>query len=211
MTVVQQNTSVCQSIRDTQSTIVERVEQQSVVLQTVQNTMRGVAGQTQTLQDAIRSEFATMNNESAAKLDRALELLSQLSVGLPRAPEAAEVDHDREPVDGNCSKKAMPYNGVLESINLIMDTIRDKQGVFPLEDLSGITKALFTFLNVLDHESSPDGSLLFMSRYQDWCQTCTERDLAELRKDLAVVRSILMSSRDVAVNKWSIYTQSNGP
>jgi hypothetical protein len=170
MTVVQQNTSVCQSIRDTQSTILEQVEQQSVVLQTVQNTIRGVAGQGQTFQGAVRSEFATMNIETAAKLDRALELLSQLSVGLHRSPEATEIGHEPESINGARSQKALPYQGVLEGINLVMDTVRDKQGIFLFEDVSDVTKALFSFLDALDHESSLDSGASFVSRYQNLYQ-----------------------------------------
>ncbi|KAK4209206.1 hypothetical protein QBC37DRAFT_55942 [Rhypophila decipiens] len=82
-----------------------------------------------------------------------------------------------------------------------IDTLRVKQGTVLLDRASSITKAFFTFLKAAVDEAYLENSPTFMSRYETWCETHTNDDLAELRRDLVVVQSVLLSSRSVSVNE----------
>lgn len=198
---IRQELSVCRTIGDSQSAI---AMQQTIMTETVEDTMRRVADHTQTTQDAVQaaiSRFAALDNQTADKLDVVLELLSRLSAGHSRGAEAVGLNDDAPSVDETGREESILHAELANSIKLVLDTIRGKQGFFLLEQASDITKALFTFLEAAVREPSLQGTPLFMSRYQGWCETCTEGDLAELRRDLMAVRGVLMSSRNAAVNE----------
>ncbi|KAK1751467.1 hypothetical protein QBC47DRAFT_391875 [Echria macrotheca] len=203
MSSIQHKLSTFQTIQDAQSVI---AAEQTTLSTTIQDVMKSVAHQTMGIKDAVHealSSSVAFNDHNTAKLDRLLEMLSRLSIGYNGASRTT----DCPPPEPKSHFQASSQNAdLMKSVQIVLDVLQGKNGVFLLEQSSDIVRALFSFLEATVHEASKEGSTMFLSRYQDWCEARTEQDLAELRHDLEVVRGILMSSYNVAINE-PIYTE----
>lgn len=192
-------------MRQEQSTI---ASQQTVVSETVQQIVPKLTDQTETVSNVLRaalSEFAAgLDNQVATRIDCALEqLLSRLSINQTQGGNSDDI-RDKTPLIDEPSPTDTITDAELENnIRSLINTLRVKQGIVLLDRASSITKAFFTFLKAAVDEAYLESSPTFMSRYETWCETCTDDDLAELRRDLMVVQSVLLSSRSVSVNEPS--------
>ena len=156
------------------------------------------------LQAALSDFAAGLDNQMAKTVDRALEqLLSRLSIEQNKSEAPINLKYGTVSINEASTTTTMAHVELENSINCLVDTLRNKQGIILLEHSSSITRSFFTFLQAAVDEASLENSPRFMTKYKTWSETCTNHDLAELQRDLTAFQGVLMSSRSVSVNEPS--------
>jgi len=192
-------------IRQGQSAI---ASQQTVMTQAIQDVMPKFADQTGTISNVLQaalSEFAAvLDNQMATTIDRALgQLLSRLSIEQNKGEAPIKLKDDTLSINEASLTTTMAHVELENSINCLVDALGNKQGIILLEHSSSITKSFFTLFQAAVDEASFENSPRFMTKYRNWSETCTDHNLAELKRDLTVFQGVLMSSRSVSVNEPS--------
>lgn len=204
---VRRELSVQQTIRESQSTI---IAQQTTVTQTVQDTMthitnetRNIHNETQSMHETVR---AAMDGSRAERdqvihmLNRLLEQVSGLSLSQdPGTRVVEEVDDSGRLVGEVPDEEILPNDKLVDCVNSILGAIRDKEGIFGLEEAKDLADALIFLLETV----ASNQSINTTSTYGHWRETCTKQDLTDLRRNLVAVQGIIMSTRSISVNKSS--------
>jgi hypothetical protein len=151
---------------------------------------------------------ATQQWEAIRKLNKLLEQLSGLAVKHDSESRAVEeVDDSGHALDKTTGKDVLLKDHLFQCINSILDAIRDKEGIFALDEAKDIADALMFLLSSMTSELSlvTETKSVTTSR---WFEACTGPELLELRQDLMAVQGIIMSTRSISVNN-PIFSLSN--
>lgn len=180
-----------QSIRETQATF---LTQQATLTALVQDSITQITNETRVTRETI--EASTSGLATQGDIQRLNDLLERLlRIRTDQETPASRVieinDNYTEPEEAN------PEQELEASVRSILEAIRDKEGVFALDEAKDIGDALLDFLN---------SALLSGQVFDRFAvtndQTCNgHRDLETLRRNLRAVQGGLLMSREVLVNK----------
>ena len=150
---------------------------------------------------------ATQSDHAVQLLNQLLEQVQRLSFYQDSTPRVAEIEDDNTPSSDHIPSAEVLLQPELQTgITAIPEAIRDKQGVFGLEEASEITDALLGLLGTVMASRFLEPHTASVATHQHCSDAHTERDLADLRRNLAAVQGIIiMSTRRVSVNEPSQY------
>lgn len=112
-----------------------------------------------------------------------------------------EAQKDMQSIDDMPAEEILPYAMLKESIKSILTALHNKQGVFSLDEAADIGDSLLALLQTMASDAFLASAATSVSTYQHWCETCTKRDLAQLRENLKTVQGITLSSQKLSVNE----------
>lgn len=203
---VRQELSGHQTIRDSQSTI---IAQQTTISETVRETTTQVMAGTDGVHETLRAGMlglSAQGDQGIRLLNQVLEQLQGLSVSQGvQTRVVEEIDDNAPSLNEMTGEDILPEDELSESVKSILAAIRDKDGIFGIREAEDIASALIFLLKTVASDQLSDSWAKSNSTYRHWCETCTKRDLADLRRNLTAVQGIVMSSRSFSVNKPSEY------
>jgi hypothetical protein len=201
--VDRQGLSIQQIIRESQSTV---IEQQTTMTATVRETMAQIEDETRSILDAVHATLlgpTTQGDQMIRMLNQLLEQLPRLSAGHSVDARVIEVQEDMKSIDETPSEEILPHAELAESVELILGAIHDKKGVFGLNEAEDVIDSLLGLLKTMVSDRFLESAAESVLTYRRWCQTCTKRDLATLRRNLMAVQGIILSAGRVSVNEAS--------
>lgn len=177
------------------------------------STLDAIKKGTQDIQESIRAG----NTQHTAQVNEFMRMFTQISEQLGAlsvshrvgAGYVEEISDASQPHAGASPEEIVPFSEMFQGIQSIMRAARDKTGVFAHKEAQEMADALVSLLQTLMSDQFLDSLPQFTAAYQSWCETCTKRDLADLRQNLRTVQGTLMSSRKMSLNAPSEYSQEN--
>jgi hypothetical protein len=137
-------------------------------------------------------------------LNQLLEQISGLSLHKDSGTRVVEEVNDNGRLLDEVPGEDIPQNDeLLECVNTILGAIRDKEGIFSLQEVKDLADALVFLLETVASDQSIIPASKSMSTCGHQCEIGTKRDVADLRRNLVAVKGIILSSRSISVNKPS--------
>ncbi|KAK0736267.1 hypothetical protein B0T21DRAFT_366631 [Apiosordaria backusii] len=199
-----------QVIRETQASMVVQqitmAAQQAAMTTTLQNAMAQLtmeAGSMLQMVQATASGIGIQENTVAHKLTEVLEEYRALLLSLPDSNNEKAVRQGVRNGDAlaNANAEDIPCATELVAIiESILDAIRDKTGLFLVQQAADVTKPFLQLLQIIASEQVQESNILLRPAFKRWCESRKGRDLAELRQNLIEAQGQLMSSRKIALN-----------
>ncbi|KAB5567032.1 ankyrin repeat-containing domain protein [Coniochaeta sp. 2T2.1] len=221
--VVRQDLSANETIRQSQITIIAQqstiIAQQTAVAETVRDTMTQVTAGTRSLHHETRSMHHAVSaslNGSATQQDQMIQMLNQLveqvsALSVRQDSGRTTVEEVDDHVDNKPDEGVHPNEDLLGCVTSLLEAIRDKAGIFGLEEADDITDALVFFLQTLAGDPARLGTLAASgSSYSSPPRGWSDRELADLRRNLRTVQGIIMSTRSISVNESGGETRRGG-
>ena len=188
--------SDCQAIRESQSTI---IAQQGTITETVRESMTQVVAET--LGGGIQ-DLKAQGGQEIQLLNQLLEKFQTFSMARGvGARVVEEVDDTTPPVNETPVEDILPSDELYDSVESILRAIRDKEGIFGLDESEDLTDALIFLLEKVTPDHSLRAAATANSPHRHWSETYTKSDLSDLRRNLRAVRGIIMSSSLLSVNQ----------
>lgn len=192
-----------QTISESQSAVIDH---QTTMTATVRETIAHVTEETRSNQQAVHAALlgsTARGDQAIGMLNQVLEQISRLSLRNGIDASAKEAQDDKQPMDDTPAEEILPYAVLEECIESILTALHNKQGVFSLNEARGMADSLLSLLETMVSDVFLESAATSVSTYQHWCETCTKRDLAQLRRNLMAVQGIALSAQRIAVNENS--------
>ncbi|KAM7196352.1 hypothetical protein V8F33_006261 [Rhypophila sp. PSN 637] len=156
-----------------------------------------IKDETQNIQESIRAaqlQSEVQVNQFMRMFTELTERLSALSlahgIGATVVEEVPGLG-STQPTAETLSEEILPFHEILEGIQSLLAAAQDKEGVFAYNDAKEIADALIVLLQTVISDPFLDSLPRFTAAYRSWSETCTKRDLADLRQNLRAVQGTL--------------------
>lgn len=202
---------------DMQAAIIESNEtvQSTVTAQNleVQTKLQDLAPNLGAAMQANTAVVASAQSKSAAQMDTMLVMLGQMMeslTALPQAPRVgplvARVEEDNctssnVPVNDKIpAEDTSPYRALESSVRSILAAVKDRQGIFSVNEARDIVKPFVSFLQAMSSDKFIESTETSRYILHRWWESCTESELEQFREYLTTLQGMAMSAPKFVFN-----------